>query len=157
MTIETSKAVQHLQSINIRDEYRTPIELFIKALFDFDILPTTDVCATDENRRCRCFFSKSDDALKEDWHEDFFMNPPYSQVYNFMKKAYHESKKNNVDALILVYAKTDTKWWHEFVEGKAEVHFIKGRIKFLDPDGIKTKNSAPYPSCWIIYRRKNVI
>ena len=157
MTTETSKAVQHLQSINIQDEYRTPTGLFRKALFDFDILPTLDVCATDENRRCWCFFSKSDDALKEDWHEDFFMNPPYSQVYNFMRKAYYESRKNNVDALILVYAKTDTKWWHEFVENKAEVHFIKGRIKFLDPDGIKTKNSAPYPSCWIIYRRKNVI
>lgn len=147
-----SKAILHLQNINIQDEYGTPLGLYRKALFDFDILPCLDVCATEENRRCENFFSKFNDALDENWYEDFFMNPPYSKVYDFMKKAYNEHLKNNVDALILVYSKTDTKWWHEFVENKAEVHFIKGRIRFNDADGKPTKNSAPYPSCWIIYR-----
>ena len=57
--------------------------------------------------------------------------------------------------MILCYAKTDTKWWHEYVEGKAEYHFQKGRIKFLDGQGNLTKNSSPYPSVWIIIRGKN--
>ena len=48
--------------------------------------------------------------------------------------------------------KTDTLWWHSYVEGIAEVHFQKGRIKFLDENGDLTKQSAPYPSVWIIYR-----
>jgi len=69
-----------------------------------------------------------------------------------MKKAYESHIKHNVTGLILVYAKTDTRWWHEFVENKAEVHFIKGRVKFY-LDGQISKNSAPYPSCWIIYRK----
>ena len=155
-TTKNSKAVQHLQSIHIQDEYQTPWDIFNKASEDYDLIPMLDVCATCKNTKGWLFFTKQHNALEKDWNQDFFMNPPYSKVYDFMKKAYHESKKNNVNGLILVYAKTDTKWWHEFIENKAEVHFIKGRIKFLDPDGIKTKNSAPYPSCWIIYRRNRL-
>ena len=68
-----------------------------------------------------------------------------------MKKAYYQNIKHGVEGMILIYAKTDTKFWHSFIEGKAEVHFIKGRIKFLK-NGIKTKNSAPYGSCIVIYR-----
>ena len=81
------------------------------------------------------------------------MNPPYSNVAVFMRKAYYQHLKKNLDGLILCYAKTDTKWWHSFVEGKAEIHFIKGRIKFYK-NGKITQNSAPYPSVWIIYRVK---
>ena len=147
-----SKSVQHLQSITTQDEYGTPIPLLRKALFDYDILPYLDVAATAENRKFQNFFSKELDALKQDWNVDFFMNPPYSKAYDFMKKAYTEHQKHDVNGLILVYSKTDTKWWHEFVEDKAEVHFIKGRVKFIDANGVLTKNSSPYPSCWIIYR-----
>ena len=68
-----------------------------------------------------------------------------------MKKAYYDSKTFGVEGICLIFAKTDTKFWHSFIEGKAEVHFIKGRIKFLK-HGFKTKNSAPYPSCFVIYR-----
>ena len=68
-------------------------------------------------------------------------------------------KINNVELMILAYAKTDTQWWHNFVENcpTCEVHFIKGRIKFLDAKGYQTKLPAPYPSVWIIYRRKEEI
>lgn len=67
--------------------------------------------------------------------------------------------------MVLVYSKTDTKWWHKYVEGKAEVHNIQGRLQFLDDTGKPkmywnqakqrlTKGYAPYPSCWIIYRKQ---
>jgi len=59
--------------------------------------------------------------------------------------------------MILAYAKTDTRWWHSFVENRAETHFVKGRIKFLDAKGYQTKLPAPYPSVWIIYRRKKLL
>lgn len=42
------------------------------------------------------------------------MNPPYSEINLWMKKAWLQHKKYNVNALILVFAKTSTKWWHEF-------------------------------------------
>lgn len=148
-----AKSVQHLQNITIQDEYGTPIPLLRKAMFEYDVLPFLDVCATAENRKFQDYFTKEQDALTLEFLCDFFMNPPYSKVKEFIKYAHEQHKKHNVTGLILTYAKTDTKWWHEFVEGKAEVHFIKGRVKFYDQFGYLTKNSAPYPSVWIIFRK----
>lgn len=155
MKIQTtiSKSVSHLSKIHQDDEYETPNSLLRSAMIKFDILPFLDVCATSENTKFSKFFTQEMDALDQEWDMDFFMNPPYSKIEKFMKKAYLSHLKFNVNALILIYAKTDTKFWHEFIEGKAEVHFIKGRIKFLK-NNIQTKNSAPYGSCWVIYRKR---
>lgn len=46
----------------------------------------------------------------------------------------------------LLPARTDTRWWHDYIQDKAEVRFIKGRLKFGD-----SKNSAPFPSCIVIF------
>ncbi len=75
----------------------------------------------------------------------------HNGIKDFMKKAFNTSRENGVNALILTYAKTDTEWWHEYIENKAEIHFIKGRIKFWF-EGEPTKYPAPYPSCWIIFK-----
>lgn len=50
--------------------------------------------------------------------------------------------------VMLLPARTDTKWFHEYCYGKAEIRFIKGRLKFGDG-----KNSAPFPSMLVIYRK----
>ena len=75
------------------------------------------------------------------------MNPPYGrEIGKWVKKAY-ESKSLVV---ALLPARTDTKWFHEFIYGKAEIRFIKGRLKFGG-----SSNSAPFPSMLVIWRRKN--
>jgi len=149
-----SKAVQHLKGITVQDEYGTPQDKLDKACIDYRIFPILDVCSNGPNAKFVCYFTKEIDTLKQEWDMDFYMNPPYSQVGVFMRYAYEQHLKHNVNALILTYSKTDTKWWHDYVENKAEVHFIKGRIKFNDERGKPTKYPAPYPSVWIIYRKK---
>ena len=144
-------SIKHLQNIQVQDDYETPQDLYTDSCRKFNIFPTLDVCATRINSKCLHFITKKEDSLLFEWKETFFMNPPYSRVFDFMKKAYYQHIKHGVEGMILIYAKTDTKFWHSFIEGKAEVHFIKGRIKFLK-NGIKTKNSAPYGSCIVIYR-----
>ena len=145
------KSVQHLNTINIHDEYETPDELLKEACWKYNVKPVLDVCCTKNNKKYQKCFTKNEDGLKQQWKEDFFMNPPYSEVNKWIAKAYNEHIKNNVTCIALVYAKTDTRWWHRYVERKAEVHFIQGRIHFLT-NGKRTANSAPYPSCWIIWR-----
>jgi len=151
--LNTARSVQHLQSITVQDEYGTPKGHLRKAMLDYDVLPFLDVCASSENAQFGTWYTIQDDALTQQWTLDFFMNPPYSKVKQFMKYAYDQHLKHNVTGLCLTYAKTDTIWWHEFVENKAEVHFIKGRVKFLR-DGLVTAHPAPYPSVWIIFRKK---
>ena len=53
--------------------------------------------------------------------------------------------------MMLIPARTDTKAFHEYIYGKAEIRFIKGRLKFGG-----SKNSAPFPSMVIVYQHKEV-
>lgn len=160
-----TRATTHLKNIKVNDEYGTPKNLFEIACMKYGIFPLIDICASFTNHVLPNFISKESNCFKHYINEDFFMNPPYSQIYKFMSYAYEQHRKFNVNALILTFAKVDTKWWHEFVEDYAEVHFIRGRIQFNDHTGNPTtffdkktqklKNGhAPYPSCWIIFRKK---
>lgn len=51
---------------------------------------------------------------------------------------------------MLIPARTDTKAFHEWIYGKAEVRFLRGRLKFGG-----SKNSAPFPSMLVVYKSKN--
>lgn len=48
---------------------------------------------------------------------------------------------------MLIPARTDTKWFHDYVLHRAEIRFIAGRLKFGG-----AKNSAPFPSMVVIFR-----
>lgn len=50
---------------------------------------------------------------------------------------------------MLLPARTDTAWFHDYVYGKAEIRFIRGRIKFGG-----SKNAAPFPSMVAIFTQK---
>lgn len=162
------RAETHLKNIKVEDEYGTRQEDFDNACETFAINPRVDICASDANHVLPIYVTKELDCFekfKDGVPTHFFMNPPYSQVKKFMQFAYESHVKHNVDALILTYAKTDTRFWHEYVEGKAETHFIKGRLNFNDETGKQKmifdkksnkyrKGASPYPSVWIIYRSK---
>lgn len=160
-----SKSLQHLSILNIQDEYGTPQKVFDNACKEYKIKPKIDICASKINHVLKNYYTIKDNCFTKEIKKDFFMNPEYSQVANFMAFAFAQHRHNNVSALILTYAKTDTKWWHDYVEPFAEVHFVKGRIQFNDEKGKPKmiwdkkysrwiKGPAPYPSVWIIFRKK---
>ena len=47
---------------------------------------------------------------------------------------------------MLIPARTDTKRFHEYIYGNAEIRFIKGRLKFGG-----CENSAPFPSMIVVF------
>lgn len=80
-----------------------------------------------------------------------FINPPYGrEIGKWVKKAYEESK-NGATCVMLIPARTDTSYWHDYIFGKAEVRFQRGRIKFERPDGTKG-DSAPFPVAIVVFR-----
>ena len=126
------------------DLWATPQDFFDKqnAIYNF----TLDVCANDENAKCKKYFTKNDDGLNKDWYGICWMNPPYGrEIKQWMKKAYNESLKG-VTVVCLVPARTDTVWWHEYAM-KGDIEFIKGRLKFGN-----AKNSAPFPSALVVFK-----
>jgi len=151
---KSSKSVQHLCSINIQDEYGTPKELFANICRKYGIYPQIDICASYKNHVVSHYITKEQDCFDYSITQDFFMNPPYSRVSEFMEFAYGQHKKNNVSGIILTYSKTGTRWWHKHVQGIADhVDFQKGRISFSDENGQPTKHCAPYDSAWIIFKK----
>ena len=130
------------------DEWATPQEFFdrLDAEFHFDI----DVCATPENAKCKRYFTKEQDGLKQEWEGICWMNPPYGrEISRWMKKAY-ESSQGGATVVCLIPSRTDTKWWHEYVIGHAsDVRFVRGRIRFSG------KDPAPFPSAVVVYRPKD--
>jgi len=134
----TTKAQTHQINISTEDNWETPVLPLKEAMIKYNITPVIDVCATAENTKFPKFFTPEQNGLTQEIKEDFFMNCPYSEIEEWMEWAYTQHVKNNVNGLVLVFAKTSVKWWHKFVEGKAEVHFQKGRIRFL-LDGIEPR------------------
>lgn len=77
-----------------------------------------------------------------------FCNPPYGRtIGEWVKKSYEESKQLGTIVVMLIPARTDTKWFHEYIYGKAEIRFIRDRLKFGG-----CKNAAPFPSMVVIFK-----
>lgn len=129
------------------DEWETPDDLFraIDAEFHF----TLDACALPSNAKCSRFFSPEDDGLSQKWGGVVWCNPPYGrQIQKWVKKAYKAAKDRDADVVMLLPARTDTKWFHDYIYGKAEIRFVRGRIKFGG-----CVNNAPFPSMIVVFRR----
>lgn len=125
-------------------EWSTPQSVFdaLNAEFAF----TLDPASTHENAKCKKHYTREDDGLSKSWEgERVFVNPPYGRVIGaWVEKMAHG--RANV-CVGLLPARTDTKWFHEYILGKAEIRFIRGRLKFGDG-----KNSAPFPSMIVIWK-----
>ena len=78
----------------------------------------------------------------------FFCNPPYGRsICDWVKKCYEESRKPGTIVVALIPARTDTRYFHEFIYRKAkEIRFIRGRLKFGG-----AKNNAPFPSMVVVF------
>lgn len=133
---------------SLTDEWATPQELFNQLNDEFHF--TVDVCASEENAKVNKYFTKDQDGLNQDWSDEIvWCNPPYGRtVTQWVRKAY-EHFIGGGKAVLLLPARTDTRWFHEYVYGKAEIRFIKGRIKYGN-----AKWNAPFPTMIVIYRKK---
>lgn len=129
------------------NEWSTPQDYFdeINKEFNFNL----DPCSTDENHKCKKYFTVADDGLKQDWGGyRVFCNPPYGrEIGKWVEKCYREGTKDNTLVVMLIPARTDTKYFHDYILHRAEIRFVSGRLKFGD-----SNQSAPFPSMLVIYR-----
>ena len=76
-----------------------------------------------------------------------FLNPPYSDVSNWIDWAIINHKNNHLHHVILIPSRTDTKYFHKLLEHGCDLEFVKGRLKFGD-----SKSGAPFPSVLVHLR-----
>lgn len=129
------------------DEWATPQAFFDKLDAEFHF--TLDPCATAQNAKCKKYYTEEDNGLEKDWSgERVFCNPPYGRaIAKWVEKCYKESLKQDTLVVMLIPARTDTSYFHDFCYFKSEIRFIRGRLHFNEsPQG------APFPSMVVIFR-----
>ena len=129
------------------DDWATPQAFYDKLneVHDFDL----DVAASSSNHLCDDWYGLDHpdesrrNGLEADWYGHGWCNPPYGRgIYDWVLKA-----SQHYDLVVMLLpARTDTKWFHEFVLPNADLQFIKGRLKF--GAGI---NPAPFPSILVTF------
>lgn len=129
------------------EKWATPQDLFDKLNDEFHF--TLDVAASPDNAKCPVYFTEEQDGLAQSWEGyTVWCNPPYCRkTGTWVKKAWEEHQRTGCTVVMLLPSRTDVRWFHDYILGKAEIRFIKGRLKFGG-----SKNSAPFPSIVVIYR-----
>lgn len=109
---------------------------------------TLDVAASKSNKKVNRFYSEKENGLTQDWsNEVCWCNPPYGRdVPKWIEKAKDE-KQNGATSVLLILAKTNTKWFHEICMTANEIRFVKGRPKFVG-----AKDGLPFPLMLVIFK-----
>ena len=126
------------KSASYSDEWYTP-KFIMDSLGKFDL----DPCAPSVPlfKTAEIMYNEFDDGLAQNWEGRVWLNPPYSRplITKFMRRMTEHNR-----GTALIFSRTDTELFQTEVFGKASaVKFLKGRIKFLKPDGTE----AGSPGC----------
>ena len=127
-------------------DYCTPQDFFDELNQEFHF--TLDAAATAKSAKCPKYYTPETDGLKSPWSiaggGAVFCNPPYGRkIGKWVRKAYEESR-NGTTVVLLIPARTDTAYFHDYIYGCAEIRFVRGRLHFSDEDG-NTYDRAPFP------------
>lgn len=139
-----------------RDLWRTPPALF--ASLDAEFCFQLDAAAAPHNALCRKFITAEQNTLETPWADYLsipgyvWLNPPYSDIMPFVKKAASESA-NQIGTVMLVPADTSVGWFKEAIQTASEVRFITaGRLAFINPVTGKPVSGNNKGSMLIIWR-----
>ncbi len=140
----------------MNDEWETPAWLFDQLNEEFHFV--LDAAASEDNFKCSAYLSKELNALRIGWGMNLviWLNPPYSNPYPWVKKAYIEAEDNTI--VLLLPSTTGVKWFQEFVwdnrrhEPKfgVELRFLPGRIKFVG-----AKSTPRFDSVIVIFWQRH--
>lgn len=130
------------------DLWATPQDFFDTLDSEFHF--TLDVCALPENAKCKEFYTPEVDGLSQPWTGRVWCNPPYGrEIGQWVKRAHLATATGFAEVVVMLLpARTDTRWFHDYIYNKAEIRFVKGRLKFGG-----SANSAPFPSMVVIFRK----
>jgi site-specific DNA-methyltransferase (adenine-specific) len=139
-----------------RQDWETPQAFF--DTWDAVYYFTLDAAATAENAKCENYITPEMDALVTPWDAGgdgaIWLNPPYGKLQSaFVTRAWSESQRTGRIVACLIPARTDTRLWHDVIfpaerSGRAEIIYIRGRLKFVG-----AADSATFPSALVVFRR----
>lgn len=144
-----NKKFYHKDKTKTTDVWLTPPHI-INSLGNFDL----DPCSPNnlQWKTAANFYSleNNEDGLLLPWEGRIWLNPPYSDWVPFLEKL-----KNHGNGIALIFARTETKGFHDHIWNDADsIFFFKSRIKFLNIQG-RVVGTPTSPSVLIAYGKEN--
>jgi phage N-6-adenine-methyltransferase len=138
------------------DNWSTPPKVF--AQFDSRFRFTIDVAASPLNAKCERYYTTTSDGLRQSWAaERVWCNPPYSDIWPWVKKAWQEWNYGAELIVLLVPAnRTEQRWWQQLVEPARRdrsliVEFLPDRVEFIRPNAATgVKGDRPRFGCCLL-------
>ena len=134
-----------------KEDWGTPEDVFDALNEEFDFL--LDAAAAKHNTKCLFYYDITDDSLTRPWHPfgRVFLNPPYNRRIGVWVAKARDAADKGATVVLLIPARTDTRWFHNYVYNISETRFLRGRLKFVSKK--KTNNNAAtFPSVIIVMR-----
>lgn len=140
---ESTRQVMHSSAPG---DWATPQDFFdqVNEAFKF----TLDTCATFTNKKCHAYYGDGIDGLAAPWHREGcnWCNPPYGRgIGVWIEKAIME-RDRGCASVLLVPARTDTKWFQLAFMNATKLFLVPGRLKFGG-----SKDAAPFPSAMFYF------
>lgn len=132
------------------NEWFTPSWLFERLGLTFDLDPCTAPGGVEWIPATR-HFSIEDNGLAQKWDGRVWLNPPYGPD----TIAWLHRLAEHGNGIGLVFARTDTAWWHRSVPRATAVCLLEGRITFVRPDGTPAKHNSGAPSALVAFGVRN--
>jgi len=126
----------HDKKDNISVDWYTPRWIFDELNLDFDLDPAAPEGGVPWIP-AKKFYTEKENGLVQDWTGRVWLNPPYGKHTG----AWLEKMHYHRNGVALVFARTDCKWFHDYVAKADGILFLKGRVKFVDGLG-KTGGSG---------------
>lgn len=86
-------------------------------------------------------FTESLDGLKENWGSQNFVNPPFSDIEPWIKKAFEQWTKNGYKTILVMPSHTDRKWFRRSVQPYLDRRNVRiiwtKRIQYIPLEGQK--------------------
>jgi len=138
-------------------DWETPPEVYGPVVSEFGL--TLDAAASHLNAILPVYYSATADGLQQAWNVPTWCNPPYGHgaAGHWVEKAAAESRAHRVPVVMLLPARTDTRWWHRVViPNYREIRFFAGRVQFrIGGEPIRDKHGravgAPFPSVLVVF------
>jgi hypothetical protein len=129
-----------------RGDWRTPPEIVERVREAFGGRIGTDPCAAPDPLVSFASVSLAGptgspaDGLAQEWSRTAYVNPPFGDLAAWAAKCEAEAQRG-CEVILLLPARTDTRYWHEHVASAALVCFLRGRLKFVGAPG-----ACPFPT-----------
>jgi len=129
------------------DEWSSPreiVEPLDEAVDGFDLDPCS---GAEQSPFAAETYTEEDDGLAQSWHGTVWVNPPYSEMWDWTDKAIEEVATGEANAIYyLCKGDSSTDWWQVAAQNAAAICAIDHRLSFGDGE-----NSAPFASHIIVF------